>query len=67
MVAATVLVDLLVEILQVCQISREELLNDSGRCATYRIQRDKIVEYPKNLPIEKMLSSPHKHRASSSK
>jgi len=45
----------------------KEVKNDSGARATYRIQGNKIVEYPRNMPIEKVLSSPHKHGVSSSK
>ena len=36
-------------------IFNKKVKNDSGKCATYRIQGNKIVEYPKNLPIEKVL------------
>ncbi len=45
----------------------ESVKNDGGRCAVYRIEGKKIVEYPQNLPIENVVSSPSKHRASSSK
>ena len=37
--------------------------NDSGRPGTYRIAGSTIVEYPRNMPIEKVLASPRKRRA----
>ena len=48
-------------------VFNKKVKNDSGKCATYRIQGNQIVEYPAGMPIEKMLSSPSKQQARSSK
>lgn len=48
-------------------IFNKNIKNDSGKCATFRIRGNKIVEFPRNLPIEKVLSSPPKRGAGSLK
>lgn len=45
----------------------KNIKNDSGKCATFRIQGSKIVEYPRNMPIEKVLSSGKKLKVGSLK